>query len=125
MDDVNVSDEEYPQELLDAHYIEDSRLHHPADNVIHGLEALLVEEGVFQEMSPGEFPACDRWGKISEYIKPRSQEELYQEMRQHDDPVVSSAAKYINPEWKPQTKYTFEIIQMATSPGYSEFHETE
>ncbi len=76
-------------------------------------------------MSPGEFPACNRWWKISEYIEPRSQEELYQEMRQHDDPVVSSAAKYINPEWKPQTKYTFEIIQMATSPGYSEVHETE
>ncbi|WP_222913852.1 hypothetical protein [Natrinema sp. SYSU A 869] len=49
MDDVNISDEEYPQELLDAHYIEDSRVHRPADNVIHGLEALLVEKGCFRK----------------------------------------------------------------------------
>ena len=67
---------EYPDELLDAHQIEDGRLSVPSDFVIEGLEALMFEMEVFEET--GDAYNMARMQVYGEYLGTVSQEELYE-----------------------------------------------
>lgn len=106
------SEQEYPDELLDAHRIEDSRLYVPSDFVIEGLKELMFEMEIFEET--GDAYNMARMQVYGEYLGTMSQEELYQEMKYHSNSTVSSAAKHLNPEHKPRTESTFEYILYLT-----------
>ena len=106
------SEQEYPDELLDASRIEDGRLYVPSDFVIEGLEELLFELEVFEET--GDAYSMTRMQEYGDYIGTMSQEELYHEMKNHPNPAVSSAGKHLDPEYKPRTESTFEYIQYLT-----------
>ena len=104
--------QEYPDELLDAHRIEDGRLYHPVEQVLKGLEALLFERGTFEEMrNPYDLSRMQEYG---DFIGEMHQEELYNEMADHPDSLISSAAKQIDPEYKPRTESTFECLLYLT-----------
>lgn len=111
------SNEDYPQELLDAHRIEDGVLHVPAEDVLEALERLLKKKKSRQSESENQTHNAQkaRILEIGDYVHSRSQEELYEELRAQDDPSISSAAKHLDPEWTPRTKSTYELIKLYTS----------
>lgn len=113
----HTSDEnqDYPQELLDAHQIEDGVAHYPIEDVLIGLECHLYKKGVFYNHDPEAIPDSDRWLTIGDYIRSYSQEELYQELQEQDSPVITSGSKHLDPEWKPRTESTYELLQYLTS----------
>lgn len=115
MDDT-AAEKDYPKELLDAHYIEDSRLHVPVHDVLVSLEALLEKKGIFQVSDRDtDIPPADRVQSIGDYIRPRSQKELYEELQAQDESAISSGAKHLDPEWKPRTESTYETLKLFTS----------
>ena len=123
MTESDSSEQEYPDELLDAHQIEDGRLYLPVEKVMEGLEELLFEMGAFEET--GNSHDLSRIREYGDFIRVMDQEELYEEMKAHPNSTVSSAAKHIDPEYKPRTESTFEFLQyltqeMAPNPPVSE-----
>ena len=117
MGDSTASESDYPQELLDAHYIEDGVHHVPAQDVIEALEKVLRKKDILPPESENqslEIHAA-RILTIGDYVRKRSQEELYNELRTQDDQSISSAAKHLDPQWTPRTKSTYEFIQLYTS----------
>ncbi|EMA56816.1 hypothetical protein [Halococcus thailandensis] len=106
------SEQEYPDELLDAHRIEDSRLFVPMEKVMEGLEELLFEMGTFEET--GNPHNLSRMREYGDFIRTMDQEDLYEEMKSHPNSTVSSSAKHIDPEYKPRTESTFEQLQYVT-----------
>lgn len=106
------SKQEYPNELLNAHRIEDGRLYLPVEQVIEGLEELLFELGAFEETGTPYDPS--RMREYGNFIGAMDQEELHEEMENHPNLTVSSAAKQIDPEYKPRTESTFECLQYLT-----------
>ena len=114
MDDTTERD--YPQELLDAHYLEDSVLHVPVEDVLASLEALLEKKGELKVSDRDtDVPPADRMGSMDDYIQSRSQKELYEELKAHDESAISSGAKHLDPEWKPRTESTYETLNLITS----------
>lgn len=112
MTESNGSEQEYPDELLNAHRIEDGRLYLPVEKVMEGLEELLFEMGLFEETGDPYGPS--RMREYRDFIRMMDQEELYEGMKNHPNSMVSSAAKQINPEYKPRTESTFEFLQYST-----------
>jgi hypothetical protein len=70
-----------------------------------------VQKGVFHNHDPEAIPDLDRWLTIGDYIRSYSQEELYQELQEHDSHVITSGATQLDPEWKPRTKSTYELLR--------------
>jgi hypothetical protein len=117
MGESTASGEDYPQELLDAHYIEDGVHHVPAHDVIEALEEMLRKKDILPSEPENQSLKTHtaRILTMDDYIRGRSQEELYNELRTQDDPSISSAAKHLDPQWTPRTKSTYEFIQLYTS----------
>ena len=112
MTESDSSEQEYPDELLDAHRIEDGRLCLPVEKVMEGLEELLFEMGTFEET--GNPHDLSRMREYGDFIRVMDQEELYEEMKTHPNSTITSAAKHLDPEYKPRTESTFDHLQYLT-----------
>lgn len=106
------SDQQYPDELLEAHRVENGRLYTPVDLVFEALEELLVERERLNET--GTPHSMDRLEAYGEFIGSMNQEDLFQELEGHSNPTIAAAAVQIDPDYSPRSRSTFEYLVSMT-----------
>lgn len=105
------ADEEwdYDEELLESHQISNGRLHLPLDDVVDALEELL-EDDLPEGQTPEAIEARD--DVIADYLREKSQEELFHELQTHPNSTISSAAKHLDPQLGPRSESTYWTLRL-------------
>ena len=98
---------EYDEDVTAGYGVSDGELRIPADDVGDALAEILDDE--IPELGTAEAIET-RQEVIGDYIRTKSQEELFEELQSHPDPDVSSAATQLNPELGPRSEFTYHFL---------------
>lgn len=105
----------YPQELLDATYIEDGYLHTSLEITLESIKQLIRDHGIRSEADDTVEAERGLELAVHYYIANKSQQEIYEELYNHPNENVAEGAKHLDPRWKPLTKSNYDLLCTHTS----------